>query len=163
MNHFSNSRIIIESLFSPPKKVNLKDFKHSSQRWWWALHFNALQDFLLTLLPCSAFSINFSRIDELCGCSVQQHLQNNFLRFALLLSKMFWHFLTLGGWKSMSRVISSTFLLLQPKQTLQSNDSRNLLGAQFEIKFLAAIVHKLMVTQKLHTVVDKQQIEQHRF
>ena len=58
----------------------------------------------------------------------------------------------------MSRVISSTFLL-KPKQTLQSNDSRNLLGAQFEIKFLAAIVHKLMVTQ-LHTVVNKQHWEQ---
>lgn len=60
----------------------------------------------------------------------------------------------------MSRVISSTFLL-KPKQTLQSNDSRNLLGKapQFEIKFLAAIVHKLMVTQ-LHTVVNKQHWEQ---
>ena len=59
----------------------------------------------------------------------------------------------------MSRVISSTFLL-KPKQTLQSNDSRNLLGApQFEIKFLAAIVHKLMVTQ-LHTVANKQHWEQ---
>ena len=58
----------------------------------------------------------------------------------------------------MSRVISSTFLL-KPKQTLQSNDSRNLLGKapQFEIKFLAAIVHKLMVT---HTVANKQHWEQ---
>ena len=99
----------------------------------------------------SAFSINFSRIDELCAA---EHLQNDFLHKTAAVKNV----LAFSHSRGLKINEPCDIITEKPKQTRGFNDSRKSFGvcSQFEIKFLAAIVHNLMVMK--HTVLTESQL-----